>query len=306
MHFGVVFPHDEIDADSGAIKEFAQAVEALGYDHILAADHVVGANKATRPDWRGPYHLESIFHEPFVLFSYMAGVTTQIGFATGILILPQRQTALVAKQAACLDVLCKGRFRLGIGTGWNDVEYEALGMSFANRGKIFDDQIDVLRALWTQPAVTFKTPFHSITDAGINPLPVQRPIPIWFGGGGTHPVFSTPNVDKVSRRIARVGDGWMPSFQPDDQGAELMAKFRGYCREYGRDPAGIGLEGFVVTQRKTESNWGSLISAWQGLGATHIAINSMYDGLQGVEQHVRRLEEVRSLLPKSAAILSRV
>ena len=161
MHVGAVFPQTEIGSDAGSIREYAQAVEAMGYAYIVAYDHVLGASTASRPDWKGPYTTDSTFHEPFVLFSYLAGVTRAVGFATGIIILPQRQTALVAKQAACLDVLSNGRLRLGVGTGWNEVEYEGLGMRFADRGQRYDEQIDVLRALWTKPAVTFQTAFHT-------------------------------------------------------------------------------------------------------------------------------------------------
>ena len=296
MQFGVVFPQYEIGADAGQIKAYAQGVEALGYDYVMAFDHVLGANTASRPDWQGPYTLETMFHEPFTLFGYMAGITSKLGFATGVIILPQRQAALVAKQAACIDVLCNGRLRLGIGTGWNQVEYEALGADFGERGKIFDDQIEVLRALWTKPSVTLNTPYHTINDAGINPLPIQRPIPLWFGGGGVHPVWKTPNVEKVIRRIARVGDGWMPSFNPTEEGHELLERFRSYCREYGRDPAKIGLEGIAMAHKKTRDSWTQLIATWQSLGATHIAISTMHDNLKGADQHLRRLEEVRGIL----------
>jgi probable F420-dependent oxidoreductase len=297
MRVGVTFPTTEFGADPVAVKEWAQTVERMGFTHILTYDHVIGANKASRPDWKGPYHLETMFHEPMVLFSYMAGVTSRIAFLTGVIILPQRQTALFAKQAACLDVLCNGRLRLGIGTGWNHVEYEALGVDFAQRGRIFDDQIEVMRALWTTPAVTLKTPYHTITDAGINPLPVQRPIPIWFGGGGKHVVFGTPAVEKVLRRTARFGDGFMPYFQPDAEGAEMVERMRGYAREYGRDPARIGLEGAVTTWKKNEAHWPDQVKAWQKLGATHISFNTMLDGLKGPEQHLRRLEEAVKALP---------
>ncbi len=297
MKVGVTFPQTEIGTDAGAIKEFAQAVERMGYSHILAYDHVLGANTASRPDWKGPYKLESTFHEPFVLFSYLAGVTTTLGFVTGIMILPQRQTVLVAKQAACLDVLSNGRFRLGIGTGWNDIEYEALGMAFADRGKRFEEQVEVLRALWTQPAVTFKTATHTITDAGINPLPVQRPVPVWFGGGSDRVLFGNqPARDSVIRRIARLGDGWIPQWQPDDRGRELLAQFHGYCSEYGRDPAKIGIEGRFTVKRSGEKDWAGEVAAWRSLKVSHLAVNTMGDGMKGAEQHLRRLEELRPIL----------
>lgn len=297
MQIGVVFPQTEIGADAGGIKEYAQGVEAMGYTHIVVYDHVVGANTASRPGWKGSYKLESMFHEPFVLLSYLAAITSRIGFFTGILILPQRQTTLVAKQAACLDVLSNGRLRLGIGTGWNDVEYEALGMNFADRGKRFDEQIEVLRALWTKPAVTIKTNDHTITDAGINPLPIQQPIPIWMGGGSDRPNWNSPASDKVIRRIARVSDGWIPLWQPGERARELLGKCHDFCREYGRDPATLGLEGRVMALRSTDAQWEEMAKSWQAMGASHLAISTMDDGLRGAEQHLRRLEEFRKAVP---------
>ena len=182
MRIGVVFPQLEIGNDPALIRDYAQAAESLGYDHILVYDHVLGANRETH-DWlRGPYRHPDAFHEPFVLFGYLAGLTEKIELVTGILILPQRQTALVAKQAAEVDVLSGGRLRLGIGIGWNSVEYEALGEDFSNRGRRSEEQIEVMRGLWTNDLVTLNGRWHTITDAGINPLPVQRPIPVWFGG----------------------------------------------------------------------------------------------------------------------------
>jgi probable F420-dependent oxidoreductase len=181
MHIGVVFPQTEIGNDPGAIREYAQAVEDLGYHHLLVYDHVLGASPVNRPGWRG-YTSETPFHEPFVLFSYLAGLTQQLELVTGVLILPQRQTALVAKQAAEVDVLSGGRLRLGIGLGWNQVEFEALNEHFRTRGARIEEQVDVLRALWTQPVVTVHGRWHQIEEAGINPLPIQRPLSVWFGG----------------------------------------------------------------------------------------------------------------------------
>ena len=183
MQVGVVFPQTEIGADPGAVREFAQAAEDLGYKHILAFDHVLGADASARQEWNKPYSSDDMFHELFVLFGYLAGCTETIEMVSGILILPQRQTALVAKQAAAVDVLTEGKLRLGIGIGWNDVEYEALGENFANRRKSSEEQIEILHELWTKPIVEYHNDYHDITSAGINPLPIQRPIPIWLGGG---------------------------------------------------------------------------------------------------------------------------
>ena len=181
MKIGVVFPQTEFGSDPLAIRDYAQLAEGLGYTHILAYDHILGANPERPGGWQGPYTHRDTFQEPFVLFSYLAAHTQYIGFATGIIILPQRQTALVAKQAATLDVLSQGRLRLGVGLGWNAVEYQALNQEFHTRGRKIEEQIEVLRLLWTQPLVTYQGRWHSITDAGINPLPIQRPIPIVDG-----------------------------------------------------------------------------------------------------------------------------
>ncbi len=296
MQIGAIFPQTEIEADAGAIREYAIAVEEMGFTHISAYDHVLGANTASRPDWNGPYRLETSFQEPLVLFSFMAAVTSRIGFFTAILILSQRQAALVAKQAACLDIYCEGRLRLGVGTGWNQVEYEALGMSYSGRGKRIEDQIEVMRALWSQEAVSFDTEFHKITDAGINPLPVQRPIPIWLGGGSDRPLFGARANEKVIRRIARMADGWCPMWQPGPRAEELMEIFRGHCREYGRNPDDIGLEGSYVAARSEQDHWAEDIEAWRAAGASHLSIITMGEGLQGVKAHLQRLEEFRSAL----------
>ena len=284
MKLGVVFPQIEIGADPGAVRAYGQAVEQIGYHHILAYEHVVGANTASRPNWRGPYDIDSVFHEPFVLFGFLAGLTERIEFATGIVILPQRQTVLVAKQAAALDVLCGGRLRLGIGIGWNAVEYEALGTDFHNRGRRCEEQVALLRALWTERAVTFDGAWHRVTDAGIKPLPVQRPIPLWFGGGD----------ERVLRRIARLADGWMPQFEPDAAGRVLLARMQGYAREYGRDPAAIGLNGRMAANPVAdggERDWVDRVRAWRDIGGTHLSIDTMRLGLPDAESHIGLLND---------------
>ena len=221
MQLGVIFPQVEMGVDPVAIRDYAQAVEQMGYTHLAVYDHVLGAGTTTRPDWRGPYTSESLFHEPLVLFGYLAGCTRGLELVTEVIILPQRQTALVAKQAAEVDVLSGGRLRLGVGIGWNDVEYEVLGEDFHTRGRRVSEQIAVLRALWTQEVVTFEGKWHRITEAGINPLPVQRPIPIWMGGG---------RAESALRRIARLADGWFPQVRPDDAGRALLESLRGYTK----------------------------------------------------------------------------
>ena len=284
MRVGVTFPQTEIGTDPAAIREYAQAAEELGYDHLVAFDHVLGANAATRARWTGAYSHTDAFHEPFVLFGHLVAVTRRIELVTGILILPQRETALVAKQAATVDVLSGGRLRLGIGIGWNDVEYEALGQNFHDRGRRSEEQIEVLRALWTRELVTFEGRWHKITDAGINPLPVQRPIPIWFGGG----------AEPVIRRIARLGDGWFPSFGPDEDGRAALERMRSYARREGRDPSRIGIEGRVAIARHTPHQWAQEAAAWKAMGATHISVNTMRAGLSSPDEHIdaiRRFKE---------------
>ena len=284
MRLGVVFPQTEIGTDATVIRDYAQAAEALGYNHIAAYDHVLGANPARRPGWDPPYTHKDSFYEPFVLFGHLAAVTEKIGLVTGILILPQRQTALVAKQAAVVDVLSAGRLRLGIGVGWNDVEYEALGENFKNRGSRCEEQVEVLRALWTQDLVTFRGRWHKITDAGLNPLPIQRPIPIWFGGG----------EDPVLRRVAHLGDGWFPPTVPEENYRARFEKLCAYARESGRDPSTIGIEPRLFIRKRPLEEWVKEAARWKELGASHLSLNTMSAGLSSPSAHIdaiRRFKE---------------
>jgi probable F420-dependent oxidoreductase len=266
--------------DVSYIKDFAQVAEELGYSHILAYDHVIGANPATRPGWKPPYtHLDA-FHEPFVLFGYLAGVTKKIELVTGVIILPQRQTVLAAKQAAALDLLSGGRLRMGIGIGWNPVEYEALGANFHDRGRRSEEQIAVMRKLWTEPTLTFEGRWHKISDAGINPLPVQRPIPIWFGG----------NDERALSRLAKLGDGWFPLLGPDDKCRAAIERIHTYARQAGRDPRDIGIEGRLHVGKGDPQAWAKDLQAWKALGASHASLNTMKAGLSSPSAH---LEAVR-------------
>ena len=284
MKLGVVFPQTEITSDPSAVKEYAQAAESLGYNHLLAFDHVLGANAESRPGWSGAYRHTNQFHEPFVLFGYLAGVTERIELVTGVIILPQRQTALVAKQTAAVDVLSGGRLRLGIGVGWNAVEYEALGENFHDRGRRSEGQIELMRRLWTEELVTFEGRWHKVTDAGINPLPVQRPIPVWFGG----------RAPQTISRIARMGDGWFPLFPPNDEGRALIEDMREQTSAAGRDPDAIGIESWVSIGRGSPDEWAAAVDAWRELGATHISVNTMNAGLSSPTEHIdaiRRFKE---------------
>ena len=293
MNIGVVFPQTEIGSDPTAIRDYVQAAEALGYTHLLAYDHVLGADTRHHAGWIGTYTSHHMFHEPFTLFSYMAAITERLQFVTGILILPQRQTALVAKQTAEVDVLTGGRLRLGIGIGWNHVEYEALNENFKNRGRRCEEQIEVLRALWTQEVVTYEGEWHRITHAGINPLPVQRPIPIWFGAGRS----SSPiPVEAVMRRVARLGDGWFPSFKPDDTGHETISRLHDYAREAGRDPADIGMEGRINVANGSPEVWVQQAESWRGLGATHLSVNTMSADLSTTEAHIQAIRQFKEAI----------
>ena len=283
MRLGAIFPQLESGADPVAIRDYAQAVEGMGYDHILIYDHVLGADTASRPNWRGAYTAESLFHEPFVLYGYFAAVTERVELVTDVIILPQRQTALVAKQAAEIDVLSGGRLRLGIGVGWNEVEYEALGETFHNRGARSEEQIEVLRLLWTQEVVDFKGRWHTITAAGINPLPVRRPIPLWIGG----------MAEPVLRRIGRLGDGWFPQRPPDDEARAMIERLHGYAREAGRSPEAIGIEGRLTIAQVPEDRWAGFADAWRALGATHLSVNTMGAGLTSLRDHVEALRRVK-------------
>jgi probable F420-dependent oxidoreductase len=279
-----VFPQTEIGVDPSVIKDFGQAAEELGFHHILAYDHVVGANPASRPGWRPPYTHLDVFHEPFVLFGYLAGLTKKIELVTGIIILPQRQTVLVAKQAAALDVLSGGRLRFGVGIGWNPVEYEALGENFKNRGSRSEEQIQLLRKLWTQELVTFEGRWHKLTDAGINPLPVQRPIPLWFGG----------TDDRALRRLGKLGDGWFPLLGADDKCRAAIEKIRSYAKEAGRNPGEIGIEGRIGFGQGAPETWLKELQAWKDLGATHVSLNTMKAGLTSPSMHIEALRRFRT------------
>ena len=276
MKLGAVFPQIEMPADPIVIRDYAQAIEGMGFDYLLAYDHVLGANPERPEGWEGrPYSYTDPFHEIFVLFGYLAGLTETLELVAGVLVLPQRQTALVAKQAAQIDVLSGGRLRLGVGVGWNNVEFEALDEAFSNRGKRQAEQIELMNELWTKPLVTFKGDYHTVSDAGINPLPVQRPLPVWFGG----------YADAALRRMARLGAGWMPGRQTPENARPVLDKIFGYMEDAGRDPAGFGLDPWLGTSVTKRAEWNSLATEWQQVGATHLAIETMRCGYT-IDQHL--------------------
>jgi probable F420-dependent oxidoreductase len=267
MKLGVNLPLIDIGGDPSTVREFAQAAEAAGYDHLAAPDHVLGVNVASRPGWGNRNTSADLFHDPFVLFGFLSACTTRIGFSTQVLILAQRQTVLVAKQAASLDVLSGSRFRLGVGIGWNEVEFVGLNEDFHNRGRRSEEQVQVMRALWAEQHVTFTGQWHRIEDAGINPLPVHRRIPIWFGG----------HHDATLRRIAKWGEGWMMLAYPaDDTAHAAFATLRRYAEAEGRDPASIGIEVWVSTAAGDEQDWRAEFNFWKAAGVTHVTLHSAF------------------------------
>lgn len=275
MRIGVTYPQTELGSDVGALRAYASAVEELGYTHILAYDHVVGADPAVHENWTGPYDISTTFHEPFVMFGFLAALT-RVELVTGIIILPQRQTALVAKQAAEVDILCEGRFRLGVGAGWNRVEYTALGQSFEERGKRMSEQIPLLRSLWTQSTVNFEGEYDRIHGAGLAPMPVQRPIPIWIGGA----------APAAYRRMGRLADGWFPQVPPGHHLENALAIIDASATEAGRDPRSIGMEGQVSWQPNDHDKFVSHVQAWRRAGASHLAINTMNSGCSNLDEHL--------------------
>lgn len=290
MRIGAVFPQLEIGADPADIRAWAQSIEKFGYQHVVAFDHVLGAGTDTRPGWRGYTH-ESLFHEVFVLFGYLAAITTTLELVTGILVLPQRQTVLVAKQAAEIDVLSGGRLRLGVGIGWNAVEYDGLGESFSNRGARSAEQVEVMRELWAHPKISYAGRWHRVDNAGIKPRPVRSRIPVWFGG----------NAEAVLRRAGQLGDGWLPQRVPDEVSAGMLDRVRSYAREAGRNPADIGFEARLVLQEIPESQQADFVVGWRRLGATHLCISTMGLGLTTVSDHIAVLKDALARLGPVAA-----
>lgn len=278
MRIGVVFPQSEIGADTGAVRAYTEAVDALGFNHILVYDHVVGADPAVHRGWAGPYDIHTTFREPFVLFGFLAAITAA-ELVTGIVIVPQRQTVLVAKQAAEVDLLTGGRFRFGVGVGWNPVEYEALGKNFRDRGRRLEEQVALMRRIWTEESVTFAGEFDTVTGAGIAPMPVQRPIPVWFGGSS----------DPAYRRMGRLADGWFPQVPPGPRLDAAKAVLDAAAVEAGRDPADIAMEGRVSWNAGGLETVVDHAGRWRTAGASHIAVNTMSAGFGSVDEHIDAL-----------------
>jgi probable F420-dependent oxidoreductase len=281
MLLNALFPTRDIGTDPAKIRDWAQAAEGLGFNCIEVADHVFGA--APRGDWKPNYSEHDPFHETFTTMAFLAACTRKIKLCSGVLILPQRQTGVVAKQAAEVDILSGGRLRLGIGVGWNHVEYEALGMEWKTRGAHQAEQVEVLRRLWTEDQVSFTGKFHKLVDVTMLPVPVQRPIPIWFGGSS----------DAVIKRAARIGDGWMPIMAPDVAEPKL-AMLRAHLKSFGREPASFGLEGWLRMDTPDEELWAKAASGWKRHGAQMVMLYPMYRMAELAPQieTLRRFKEV--------------
>jgi probable F420-dependent oxidoreductase len=286
---GVLFPTLELP-DPSAARDFAQAAEGMGFSHLVAWEHVAGADLSGRPTWTGPPTLVPI-HEPLVLFGFLAGLTEHIELVTGVLALPQRQGVLVAKQAAEVDILSGGRLRLGVGIGWAEPEFQALNEDYRNRGRRIDEQIQLLRALFTQEVVHFDGAWHRVDAMGIRPLPRQQPIPVWLGG----------HADVSLRRVAALGDGWMSLVSPEEAEADgYLDRLRTYTAEAGRSAEEVGIEATVsltedllpqpVPRMRTPDQWRRDVQRWRELGATHLTVNSMGAGLTSAQAHVEALE----------------
>ncbi len=279
MKIGVIFPQTEFGNDPVALRDFAQTAEGLGYSHIVAYEHVLGVNPQRPEGFRGPYTWEHPFHEPFVLFAWMAACTQRIEFLTGILVLPQRKAVVVAKQAAELAILSGYRLRLGVGVGWNAVEMRALGEDFHTRGRRIEEQVTVMQQLWSQPLVTFHGRWHHLPDVGINPRPA-RPVPVWFGG----------NDDRVLRRAARMGDGWLPNYRTLKDASPALERLARYLEEAGRSWEAFGIEARIYFGDGNPQTWHQVLDDWQAADASHIALNTMRCGFRTPQEHMQALE----------------
>ena len=284
MEISAWFPTRDIGTDPVRIRDWAQAAEELGYDHIEVPDHVFGAT--ARDGWSPRYNEQDPFHETFVTLGFLAGVTTTIGLASGVLILPQRQTGVVAKQATQVDILSGGRLRLGVGVGWNHVEYEALNEDWKSRGTRQREQVEVLKKLWCDDLVTYQGRFHQFTEVNITPRPVQRPIPVWFGGSS----------DAVVKRAAQIGDGWMPIMAPDHEAEAKLEQLRNHLSDCGRDPNAFGIEGWLRMDKADPDEWSVAAEGWRKLGADIVMLYPMYriPNFDDQIETLRRFKEVVS------------
>lgn len=288
VRIGVTFPQTEIELDPGSVREYAQTVENLGFEHIVAYDHVLGAEP--RPQWSGPYTHQSRFLETLVLLGFIASCTRHIELMPSVIVLPQRQTALFAKQAATLDVLSGGRLRLAIGVGWNELEFEALGANFHDRGRRIEEQINLVRLLWQEEVVDFHGSYHRIDRAGLNPRPLRRSIPLWMGGG----------ADVVMRRAARMADGWCARIYKGEDMGEKLSRFRSYVQEAGRAPGEVGIELHVKATPKGPEDWTAQLARVLAQHPSHFSFTTMGVGFTRLAQHLDAIERFRDLIASSS------
>ncbi|MBK87583.1 MAG: LLM class F420-dependent oxidoreductase [Gammaproteobacteria bacterium] len=289
MQIGAVFPHNEIGNDPGAIKAFAQGVEDLGISHLLIYDHVLGADPDREGGFRGPYDKDVAFHEPFTTFAFIAAVTERLEMITTVMILPQRQTVLAAKQAAEVALLSNNRFRLGVGVGWNEVEYVGLNETFNNRGRRQAEQVEVMRKLWSEDSLDYTGDFHRIDKASINPRPSQQ-IPIWFGG----------SAPALLDRVARLGDGWIPLMGANEKAQACIDTIKAT-----REAAGLSFDNFGIQAQAqyaggSPERWQKHAQAWKDMGCTHIAIATHNAGPTDVDGHLSRIREYQEAVADSA------
>jgi probable F420-dependent oxidoreductase len=283
MQIGAVIPHNEIGTDPGAMKAYAQGVEAMGITHVLLYDHVLGANPDRPGGWKGAYDKDVAFHEPLTTFAFLAGVTEKLEFITTVLILPQRQTVLVAKQAAQVAVLSNNRFRLGIGTGWNEIEYQGLNETFTNRGKRQSEQVELMRELWSKDSLTFNGKYHTIDNASILPRP-SKSVPVWFGG--SHPA--------LLERCGRLGDGWIPLMGANDAARQCIDKLKEIRTASGKSWDDFGIQAQAQYAGGNPDRWSKHASKWADLGCTHIAIATHNAGPTDVDGHLARIAEYQA------------
>jgi probable F420-dependent oxidoreductase len=290
VKLGTVFPNADIGTDAATIRDYARAVEDAGFDYLLAYDHVTGAHPdrfagAAIPGFAAPpYVHDSPFHEPLVLFSHLAAVTSRLQFVTSVLVLPQRQAPLVAKQAAEVDLLSGGRLRLAVGVGWNFVEYASLGADFESRNRRLEEQIYVMRRLWSEPLVTFRGKWHTLDRIAITPRPA-RPLPIWIGGGSS---------DRVLQRVARLADGWLPLLQPTEDAADAVERLRAFLKREGRDATAFGVDARIRAAGGVD-DWVAAAQRWRSLGATHLCLNSVVRGTPARQQLETAIRMKRAL-----------
>lgn len=281
MKIGCVFPHSEIGDDMSMVKDFFQTAEDLGYDHVLCIDHVLCNKEAKGAPWAHYYTIKKTFHEPLTLFAYASALTSRITFASAVMVLPQRQAPLVAKQAAEVDILSGGRLRLGCGIGWSPEEYDGLGANFKTRARLFEEQIDVMRKLWTEETINYRGNFHQIEDMGINPKPIQQPIPIFIGAF----------ADKAIERAVRLGDGYSlnPRSEPDDETRRILGRISQWQAEYDRDPATYSMNATLHHWSRGEAAWEADLKSWEELGMSHVSFRTIDSDLPNPQAHIDEL-----------------